>query len=115
MKKHGSGFGGKSPEAYYNHFFSPGQSALHHHKLWLDNIWQCIWDHIEFENDMIPNTDALYRHWKRACWVLDFWKQADTNIITPKPLSNYGWKVINGTLSVVTAIWMLRENEWQAY
>ena len=24
MKKHGSGFGGKSPEAYYNQFLAPG-------------------------------------------------------------------------------------------
>ena len=101
MKKHESGFGGKSPEAYYIHLTSSGQSTLHHHNLWLDNIRQCIWDRIEFEKDMIPTTgDALYRHWKGACWVLDLWKQADSKTITPKPIYNYGWKDIDGTLSV---------------
>ena len=44
MKKHGSGFNGISPEAYYNQFLKPGQTALQHHNTWLDNIWQCIWD-----------------------------------------------------------------------
>ena len=23
------------------------------------------------------DADALYRHWKRVCWVLDMWSQAD--------------------------------------
>ena len=54
----------------------------------------------QYENEMIPNTDALYRHWKRACWVLDFWKQADRNTMSPKPLSEYGWKVQDDHLTI---------------
>ena len=100
MKRHGSGFSGMSPEAYYNQFLKHGQTALQHHNTWLDSIRQCIWDRIQFENDMIPNTDALYRHWKRTCWVLNLWKQADTNTVITKPITDYGWKVIDGTLSV---------------
>ena len=100
MKKHGSGFSGISPEAYYNQFLKPGQTALQHHNIWLDSIRQCIWDRIQFENDMIPNTDTLCRHWKRTCWVLDLWKQADTNTIITKPITDYGWKVLDGNLSV---------------
>ena len=98
MKRHGSGFSGMSPEAYYNQFLKHGQTALQHHNTWLDSIRQCIWDRIQFENDMIPNTDALYRHWKRTCWVLNLWKQANTNTVITKPITDYGWKVIDGTL-----------------
>ena len=39
-------------------------------------------------------------NWKRACWVLDLWKQAESNTITPKPLTDYGWMVVEGKLSV---------------
>ena len=66
----------------------------------LQNIRQCIWDRIQFENEMIPNNDVLHRHWKRVCWVLDLWAQADRNTIIPKPLSNYGWKVQDNTLAI---------------
>ena len=99
MKKHGSGFNGKTPEAYFNQSHQQGQTTLQHHQQWLDNIRQCIWDRIEFENEMIPNTDALYRHWTRVCWVLDMWSQADRNTMAPKPVSEYGWKIIEGTLA----------------
>ena len=90
-------FGGTTPEAYFNQFLEPGQTTLQHHQLWLDNIRQCIWDRIQFENEMIPNIDVLYRHWKRVCWVLDLWRQADRNTLL---LSDYGWKVQDGTLTV---------------
>ena len=100
MKKHGSGFNGTSPEAYFNRCFVPSHTALQNHKTWLENIRQCIWDRIQFENEMIPNNDVLHLHWKRVCWVLDLWAQADRNTIIPKPLSNYGWKVQDNTLAV---------------
>ena len=100
IKKHGSGFNGTSPEAYFNRCFVPSHTALQNHKAWLENIRQCIWDRIQFENEMIPNNDVLQRHWKRVCWVLDLWAQADRNTIIPKPLSNYGWKVQDNTLAV---------------
>ena len=58
-----------------------------------------IGDRIQFENEMIPNNDVLHRYWKRVCWVLDLWAQADRNTIIPKPLSNYGWKVQDNTVS----------------
>ena len=100
MKKHGSGFNGTSPEAYFNRGFFPSHTALQYHKAWLENIRQCIWDQIQFKNEMIPNNDVLHWHWKRVCWVLDLWAQADRNTIIPKPLSNYGWKVQDNTLAV---------------
>ena len=76
MKKHGSGFGGTTPEAYFNQFFEPGQTTLHHQQLWLDNIWQCIWNCIQFENEM--NTDALYWH----CML-------GTGLVETKPIATH--------------------------
>lgn len=93
MKKHASGFNGTTPEAYFNRSFLATQTTLQNHEAWLENIRQCIWDRIQFENEMIPNNDALHRHWRRVCWVLDLWAQADSEVIVPKPLSDYVWKV----------------------
>ena len=49
---------------------------------------------------MIPSVESLFRHWKRACWVLDLWKQSDKNIMCPKPLSEYGWITTKDTLAI---------------
>ena len=100
MKKHASGFNGISPEAYFNRFFLPTKTPLQNHETWLENIRQCIWDRVQFENLMIPNNDALHRHWRRVCWVLDLWAQADKNTIIPKPLFDYGWKIQDDALIV---------------
>ena len=55
---------------------------------------------MKFENDMITSVESLFRHWKRACWVLDLWKQSDKNIMYPKPLSKYGWITTKDTLAI---------------
>ena len=41
---------------------------------------------------MIPSFDALFRHWKRSCWVYNVWSQATSNNISYPPLQSYGWK-----------------------
>ena len=48
---------------------------------------------------MIPSTEALYRHWRRTCWVLDMWKKANNNHMVLHPLANFGWKVTNESLT----------------
>ena len=44
---------------------------------------------------MIPADSALERHWKRSCWVLGVWSQANSNNINYPPLSGHGWKQVN--------------------
>ena len=100
MKKHASGFNETTPEAYFNRSFIATKTTQQNHEAWLKNIRQCIWDRIQFENEMIPNNDALHQHWRRVCWVLDLWAQADSKVIVPKPLSDYGWKVQENALVV---------------
>ena len=60
------------------------------HSTWLDDIRHSIWDRVTFENEMVPSDEALFLHWKRSCWVLDMWRQADQNIMTVKPVTQYG-------------------------
>ena len=58
-----------------------------------------MWDRVQFENAMVPSTDALYRHWMRACWVIDKWHQASNNEMVVQPLVEYGWKLDGEMLS----------------
>ena len=41
----------------------------------------------------MPSSDALYRHWKRTCWVTDMWGQASEQNMVLQTLTDYGWKV----------------------
>ncbi len=51
------------------------------HTEWLEDIRESVWARINFENEMLPSVDALLRHWKRTCWIVDMWGQADKNIM----------------------------------
>ena len=53
---------------------------------------------ITFENEMMPSDDALYLHWRRSCWVLHMWRQANMSL---KPITDYGWQLVENTLTVV--------------
>ena len=96
MKKHASGFKTSIPVTNFSHFYKDGLTPLQQHTEWLHNIRQTMWDRVQFENEMVPSTDALHQHWKRSCWVLDLWSQADKNILNPKLLTDLwmvkGWR-----------------------
>ena len=40
--------------------------------------------------------DALWRHWKRSCWINDMWRQADKNSMVLQPLNSHGWTITDG-------------------
>ena len=61
---------------------------------------------------MVPSTEALWRHWKRSCWVIDMWRQADKDTLEVAPITNYGWNVIN---DVLTIDWESDENRTAAH
>ena len=51
---------------------------------------------------MVPSDKALFLHWKRSCWVLDIWRQADENIMMVKPVTQYGGAITQvNRLSVI--------------
>ena len=56
MKKHASGFITSTPATNFSHFYKDGVAP--------DNIRQTMWGRVQFENEMVPSTDTLHRHWK---------------------------------------------------
>ena len=100
FKRYASAFTATTPQSHYN-AFSPLDGHVpikQQHINWLEDIRNNIWDRTQFENNMIPSVDALYRHWLRSCWVLDMWAQANSNEIILKPLLLYAWKRSDGKL-----------------
>ncbi len=101
FKKHATGFESSSPATHFLKFATTGTSMLQQHQSWLEDIRQNIWDRVKFENEMIPSNEALYLHWKRSCWVLHMWRQADQNYLVLQPVTNYGWTLTEGKLCIV--------------
>ena len=106
FKKHNTAFDTPSPVSHFN-AFSIHKSVLEQHKAWLDDIRESVWYRVQFENEVIPSNEALLLHWKRACWVIEMWKQADTCTIKLAPLTCWGWQLNDNSLSVE---WDSREN-----
>ena len=100
FKKRNSAFTHATPESHFNSYTDSDLPIIDQHKHWLDNIRLNVGDRSLSENEKLPSTEALYRHWKRSCWVLDMWAQANENTISVQQLSNFGWKVDKDTLTI---------------
>ena len=108
FKKHASGFDTQSPSSHFLHFTDADNTDLSaQHRRWIEDIRQNIADRTTFYNNMVPSTDALYFHWKRTCWVLDMWGQADRNVMVLEPVTEYGWTVEDRNLCIT---WDTDEN-----
>ena len=91
--KHFVGFDTSCPVTHYLSFISPELTELEQHSAWLEDIRLNIWDRIKFENNMIPSDDSLHLHSMRTCWILHMWRQANSNTMNLKPMTEYGWVV----------------------
>lgn len=100
FKKYCSGFSIRCPEQHYVTFNHLGLSAKEQHHRWLDDIRETIWFRTQFENEMMASNESLKLHWMRSCWILHMWEQADRNKIILQPISEYGWNITNGTLTM---------------
>ena len=107
FKKHVTAFETPSPANHFLNFSSAHTTIQQHHQDWLEDIRQNIADRITFDNDMIPSNEALFYHWKRSCWVLHMWRQADKNNMVLQPITEYGWTLSDNKLTVV---WDTPEN-----
>ena len=96
FKRFATAFSGSSPQTLFLKYIDASKPPLTQHSLWLEDIRQSIWDRTQFEEEMIPSIDALQRHWKRVCWVIDMWGQADHPSLNLKPMTKYGWKESDG-------------------
>ncbi len=49
---------------------------------------------------MLASNQALTFHWKRSCWVVHMWKQADSNYMILEPIIEYGWTLKDSQLKI---------------
>ena len=106
FKKHSSGFDIQSPLSLYSKF--EDLSIEQQHYKWIDRIRQTMWYRTNFENEMLASNDALMLHWKRTCWILHMWNQADNNQMVLQPITEYGWNIKS---DVLTIQWDTENNE----
>ena len=58
-------------------------------------IRDSVWSRIEFEDELPPSFDALWRHWQRTYWVSNMLPVYYMRLLD---LTQYGWKIIDGKL-----------------
>ena len=59
------------------------------------------------ECEMVPSYDALILHWKRFCWIIHMWREANRAQQVFKPLAGNGWEMVKSEIQVV---WDSQEN-----
>ena len=55
---------------------------------------------VEFEEELPPSWEALWRHWLRTCWVSHYWSQATQNQYNILKITDHGWKLNGDTLEI---------------
>ena len=100
FKKYSSAFNTQSPVAHFSTFGHLGSVEEQHYR-WLDDIRESTWYRTQYENETMASNDSLKLHWMRSCWVLHLWGQADLNQMTVQPMSEHGWSIENGQVSIV--------------
>ena len=68
-----------TPMTIFNSLSKEDQTLRDHHSTLLQFMRETIWSRIKYEEDMIPSDGARQRHWKRSCWVLRVWRQANSS------------------------------------
>lgn len=99
-KKHLSSFPFESPRAFVNSLSSQTDESRSQHLQWLETIRNTIWEHIEFEDELPPSSQALWRHWLRTCWVSQYWSQATENSYNTLDVTHHGWKCVDGQVEI---------------
>lgn len=50
------------------------------------------------EEHWLPSDDALMLHWKRCCYVMQIWEQADVTQMVYPDITNWGWSYVDNEL-----------------
>ena len=101
MTKHAGAFPDVTPTNFFDSFHTSGSDARQQHNNWYEKIRARIWERITFEDQLPPNTDALQLHWLRSIWVIDYWRQANSNPMLLLPIEYFGWKHEDDHLYIV--------------
>jgi hypothetical protein len=88
-----------NPEALFDSFSA--EDVHDRHILFVTEIRERQWERVVSEVEMMPNPEALNLHWKRCCWVFQYWSQCKQNLVTFGDLSDFGWNISNDKLIIV--------------
>ena len=99
FKKYSTGFDTRSPVSHFMRFSTEPREQQH--SKWIESIRETIWVRTKSEREMVPSDDALMLHWKRSCWVIHMWSQANRAQQVFKPLAGNGWEMVDGEIQVV--------------
>ena len=100
FKRYPTGFKEATPKTHFETFLNPTKTTKEQHYEWLNSIRETVWERAQFENEMVASNDALFLHWKRTCWVLHMWAQADQPQMVLQPINSYGWTMSNQILTI---------------
>lgn len=91
FKKHFTAFasiyGHESPQQFYNST-DTSLTATERHNVWIDKIRITVSEHITSEDQRVPSTTSLWRHWLRTTYICKMWGNSHTNLSTPE---TSGW------------------------
>ena len=86
-----SRLGYETPNQLYNSIGREGMCMEDHHKEWYLRIRSSI--RVLTEDQRPPTITALWKHWSRACWIMEMWKnstQRHLYLNLPEP-EKQGW------------------------
>ncbi|CAC5406690.1 unnamed protein product [Mytilus coruscus] len=78
------------------------ESALNKHVALIKDFRGRMWKRVWSEVEMIPNAETLKLHWLRCCWIMQYWKQGNTNFMSLPEINSYGWNISDGEITVVS-------------
>ena len=90
-----------TPRVLYSSLADPALSHYDMHKGFckLSEMWSGI------KYSLKMNCHPQWQHWLRTCWVSHMWSQAADNHMIIPDVSDFGWKVLDGTL----------QYDWESY
>ena len=69
FKKHLVQFTVNTLCALYMSLTQSDVAPMQQHKKFIEVIREKVWSRKQFEDELPPSFDALWRHWLRTCWV----------------------------------------------
>ena len=67
------------PCALYLSLAQDSIGPVQQQKRFIEVIRESVWSMIQFEDELPPSFDSLWRHWQRTCWISNMWNQAASN------------------------------------
>ena len=101
FKRHLAAFiaskGHETPFHLYNSL-DTSLSNTEKHTIWIQEIRKVVSERILNEEERLPSTTSLWRHWLRSCWVSQMWQNSsEQDMYNPLPLpEESGWMKSDG-------------------